>query len=132
MVTVCIPEPGHPYWTETSLALASARFGPDFDPAPYLAVGNVGPACPPPTLTPVPAAAPRQTPGGLGWLFPDTVAGVGGAVLSDEQVAQFQNEGFLLIDGIWPEDVMAEAIDAVDEMYPPGVQLGEQPGSSGK
>ena len=49
---------------------------------------------------------------------PEPAAGTGDKVLSDEQVQQWRELGYVFVSGIWPDEVMDAAAVAVEELAP--------------
>jgi hypothetical protein len=111
------PPPGHPYWDAASLAEAARRY-PEHDLAPFGA--GVAPqaavATPPPPL--LVSAPPPADEHGTHWQPPERAAGVGGAVLSEVQCRRYREEGCLLLDGVWPDALVAAAQAAAHAIHP--------------
>jgi hypothetical protein len=123
------PEPGNNYWTRLTLEQMVARY-PGWDPQPYLDAANAAemPASRPPAAACQLPARPKLAGGDdtPPWATPETAAGTGDDVFSAAQVEQFRSQGWLLVDGIWPAEVMADACAAAAELYP---EVGEhEPG----
>lgn len=109
------PPPGHSFWQQpTALSQAVGRY-PGMDPEPYISAGaaplvpfTYGPSLP---LT----GESSTTEEGLfpppidRMVFPEPVKGRGDLVLSSSQVSQFREQGWLLVDGIWPSELVDAA-----------------------
>eukprot|EP01043_Picozoa_sp_COSAG02_P008671 COSAG02_NODE_282_length_25773_cov_1666.149762_7_plen_463_part_00 len=109
------PAPGHSFWRQpTALSQAVGRY-PEMDPEPYITAGaaplvpfTYGPRLP---LT----GESSTTEEGLfpppidRMVFPEPVQGKGDLVLSSSQVSQFREQGWLLVDGIWPSELVDAA-----------------------
>ena len=110
------PPPGHPHWTNATLEQAANRY-PDLDLSAFAATTSSSDRemeLPPAVIPPPPPADEN----GIQWQEPERAAGTNGAVLSEAQVQEFRENGCLLIDGIWPEDVVRAAADASEAIYP--------------
>ncbi len=110
------PPPGHPHWTGATLEQAATRY-PDLDLSAFAATASSGDRETelPPAVIPPPPPADES---GIQWQDPERAAGTNGAVLSEAQVQEFRENGCLLIDGIWPEDVVMAAADVSEAIYP--------------
>jgi hypothetical protein len=127
--TLGFPPPGHDYWHDpAALALAIGRYA-DFDPTPYIECENGAPAdfmerweagAGQPTPAELPARVFDQAYGYEGERLapPEPAAGVGDKVLSDEQVQQWRELGYVFVSGIWPNDVMDAAAAAAEDLAP--------------
>ena len=112
------PEPGNIYWTSLTLEQMVARY-PGWDPQLYLDAGAAAvPSARPPAVACQPPSRLTDRDGTPPWATPEGAAGIGDKIFSDAQVEQFRGQGWLLIDGIWPADVMADACAAAAELYP--------------
>ena len=102
------PAPGHPHWTAASLAEAAGRYKEHTLAAfgTTLAQPKSHDEPPPPPLIPPPPPADSN---GTAWHPPELPAGEGDVVLSDAQVHAFREEGCLLLEGLWPADLVDEA-----------------------
>jgi hypothetical protein len=111
-----IPAVGHEFWTGATATATAARYA-GWDAAPYreaIAPGGDD------TET---AAAPPETArggrrGGSRWAHPTAAnpQSEATAVLRPEQVAQWHERGFLVVDGIWPRELIAVAAAAAAEL----------------
>ena len=124
--TLGFPPAGHKFWQQpTALSQMIGRY-PSLDPEPYLAAGAapLAPASYGEGLESTGASSTTE----LG-LYPpppnrmalpvETVEGLpDGLVLTPEQVRQFREEGYLLIHGIWPQELVDRAVDAMRELHP--------------
>jgi hypothetical protein len=128
---LCCPPPGHAYWTHGTLAAVAGRYG--MDPAPYLAhlAGEpftspvfgregegVGSGNGPGTVKGSQGLAPQTTT----WERPGRALPLASDdVLSAAQVEHWREKGWLVLDGVWPPELIAAAAAAAAEVLPPQV-----------
>ncbi len=102
---------------------------PGFDPAPYIECDNGAPAdfmeqWEAGAGQPARAALPdRVFDSAYGYegerlAPPQLAAGTGDKVLSDKQVQQWRELGYVFVSGIWPDEVMDAAAAAAEELAP--------------
>ena len=119
------PLPGHPYWDRGTVAATAARY--ELDPSPYLdalpgkpvasdageeaEVKNRRTSAPKPEgWVPLPAPV---------WEEPEQALPLDSTdVLTPAQIRQWREQGWLVLDNIWPSDVIAAAAAAAEAIYP--------------
>jgi hypothetical protein len=55
------------------------------------------------------------------WWHPDPLDGVAtreGAMLTAEQVERFRNDGFVVVTGLWPDELISQAADEAKSLHP--------------
>ena len=112
------PPPGHRRWTRASVAGVARRY-PGWDVEPYLAaLVVVDSSSSSPAVAeeedelPPPAPPPWRSGSGSGWVEPERLLpGPDGApiALTPVQVQQWRRQGWLLLDGLYPADLVATA-----------------------
>ena len=120
------PLPGHPYWDRGTVAATMARYS--LDPSPYLdalphtqsmasdaveeaEVEDRRTSAPKPEGW-VPVSPPV-------WQQPEQALPLDSTdVLTPAQIRQWREHGWLVLDNIWPSDVIAAAAAAAEAIYP--------------
>jgi hypothetical protein len=131
------PPPGHAHWTPASLAEAARRY-PALDLHAYAAKltcqgsGEVEAAVV--AKSELPAREPQRDGGSLDgagryWVPVEQAAGTDPlrAPLSARQVEAFREQGCVLIDGLWPAELVAAASRAADICHPAHDQAADRP-----
>ena len=110
------PAPGHPHWNSTSFAEATRRY-PTHDLSPF-DPGTISADTSSPMLPPEMPSPPPKDSLGIAWQEPELAGGTDGATLSAEQVMRFREEGCLLLDGVWPGELVSAACEAAHAIHP--------------
>ena len=137
-VLLSIPAVGHPFWTQATATAVAARHE-GWDAAPYRISSLVAKEEGAGHNTETKAPNRRRVggdsePGGGGgardsvcWEYPAAANPLSEAtaVLRPEQVAQWHERGFLVVDGIWPPELIAAAAAAATDLQTPELPDGE-------
>ena len=121
------PPPAHPHWAVPSNCEQAVGRYPSFDPAAYSAtIASVSTGSSVFHDMAIEGMAHghgggvEERGGGRGGdVFPVSAQplSAGSAPLTAEQVRQWQEEGWLLVSGIWPPELIARAAEAIDSIH---------------
>ena len=56
------------------------------------------------------------------WWYPERLdPDGGGPVLSEDQIGRFRHDGFVVVSGLWPDDLIERAAAEARDLHPPDV-----------
>ena len=133
------PLPGHAYWDHGTVAATAARY--TLDPTPYLdALPDVQRVTHDATDEAEVEDRRTSAPKPEGWVplpppvwqQPQQALPLDGVdVLTRTQIQQWREEGWLVLDNIWPRDVIVAAAAAAEQIYPKPTPNAETPTAPG-